>query len=111
MIRFAWLQFRTQVAIAAGALAVVAGVLALTGPNLVHLYDTTVVNCAAQHDCSTATNVFTDTDGALQVFLDFVLLVAPLLIGMFWGAPLVSRELEAGTFRLAWTQGITGPAG
>src|SRR4029077_7621347 len=30
-----------------------------------------------------------------------------LLIGMFWGAPLVSREFEAGTFRLAWTQGVT----
>jgi hypothetical protein len=24
---------------------------------------------------------------------------------MFWGAPLVARELESGTFRLAWTQG------
>jgi hypothetical protein len=29
------------------------------------------------------------------------------LIGMFWGAPLVARELETGTFRLAWTQGVT----
>jgi len=26
---------------------------------------------------------------------------------MFWGAPLVAREFEAGTFRLAWTQGAT----
>jgi hypothetical protein len=26
---------------------------------------------------------------------------------MFWGAPLVARELETGTFRLAWTQGVT----
>ena len=28
----------------------------------------------------------------------------PAVLGMFWGAPLVARELEAGTFRLAWTQ-------
>jgi hypothetical protein len=28
---------------------------------------------------------------------------APALIGIFWGAPLISRELETGTFRLAWT--------
>jgi hypothetical protein len=34
-------------------------------------------------------------------------LAVPLLIGMFWGAPLISREFEAGTFRLAWTQGVT----
>ena len=34
-------------------------------------------------------------------------LVVPVLIGMFWGAPLAARELESGTFRLAWTQGRT----
>jgi hypothetical protein len=26
---------------------------------------------------------------------------------MFWGPPLVAREFETGTFRLAWTQGVT----
>jgi hypothetical protein len=25
---------------------------------------------------------------------------------MFWGAPLIARELETGTFRLAWTQSV-----
>lgn len=107
MIRFAWLQFRMQAALTAVALTIVAVVLALTGPNLAHLYDTTVASCAAHHDCSTATTNFTGTDGPLQVFLDFLLLVVPLLIGMFWGAPLVSREFETGTYRLAWTQGVT----
>ena len=107
MIRFAWLQFRTQAAIAAGALAVIAVVLAVTAPKLVHLYDTTVANCASYHDCSTARTNFTNTDGAIQIFVDLLVLVVPLLIGMFWGAPLVSREFEAGTFRLVWTQGIT----
>ena len=28
----------------------------------------------------------------------------PLLVGVFVGAPLVSREIESGTFRFAWTQ-------
>jgi hypothetical protein len=31
----------------------------------------------------------------------------PGVIGIFWGAPLVAREVEAGTFRLAWTQSVT----
>ena len=31
----------------------------------------------------------------------------PALIGMFWGAPLIARELETGTFRLAWTQSVS----
>ena len=107
MIRFAWLQFRTQAALTAVALTIVAVVLALTGLDLAHLYDTTVASCAAHHDCSAATTNYTAADGPLQVFSDFLLLVVPLLIGMFWGAPLISREFEAGTFGLAWTQGVT----
>ena len=44
---------------------------------------------------------------------DFVAIVTylfsllPLLIGMFLGAPIVSREVEQGTHRLIWTQSIT----
>ena len=34
-------------------------------------------------------------------------ILAPALIGIFWGAPLTAHELETGTFRLAWTQTIT----
>ena len=30
-----------------------------------------------------------------------------MLAGMFWGAPLVAREIEHGTHRLAWTQGVS----
>ena len=36
-----------------------------------------------------------------------VLIAIPALLGMLWGAPLVARELENGTFRLAWTQSVT----
>jgi hypothetical protein len=36
-----------------------------------------------------------------------LLWVLPMLAGMFWGAPLVARELEHGTHRLAWTQGVS----
>ena len=31
----------------------------------------------------------------------------PLLPGLFWGAPMVASELEAGTHQFAWTQSIT----
>ncbi len=34
-----------------------------------------------------------------------LLLILPVLIGVFTGAPLLARELETGTFRFAWTQG------
>jgi hypothetical protein len=31
----------------------------------------------------------------------------PLAIGVFWGAPLLARELEHGTHELAWTQSVS----
>ncbi len=34
-------------------------------------------------------------------------MAAPLLLGVFWGAPLLAREFELGTHNLAWTQGVT----
>jgi hypothetical protein len=39
--------------------------------------------------------------------LNALVIFAPALIGLFWGVPLVAREFETGTFRLAWTEGAT----
>lgn len=36
-----------------------------------------------------------------------ILAVLPLLAGLFVGAPLIARELEFGTHRFAWTQGVS----
>jgi hypothetical protein len=36
-----------------------------------------------------------------------LLAVLPLLAGVFFGAPLLAREAEAGTLQLAWTQSVT----
>jgi ABC-2 family transporter protein len=35
-----------------------------------------------------------------------LLQVVPALIGVYVGAPVLARELETGTFRFAWTQGL-----
>ena len=64
---------------------------------------------ATSHPVGTATSsptLLTDKHRFLQN-LSFVSSLVPALIGIFWGAPLVARELEAGTFRLAWTQSVT----
>lgn len=39
-------------------------------------------------------------------FLGPLLLFLPGLLGAFAGAPLIARELESGTHRYAWTQGV-----
>jgi len=62
---------------------------------------------AAGHlDCSSPADVFNTHYQGLQ-FTVPLFLVVPLLVGLFWGAPLVAREIEHGTYRLVWTQGVT----
>lgn len=33
--------------------------------------------------------------------------IVPLMIGIFWGAPLLAGEIERGTHRLVWTQSVS----
>jgi hypothetical protein len=59
-------------------------------------------------DCGQAEDLFTG-GGARYSALWFTIplfLVLPAIVGVFWGAPLVAREVELGTHRLAWTQGV-----
>jgi hypothetical protein len=107
MIWLTWRQFRAPSVVAAGALGLLAVVLAITGPMVAHLYDTTVATCQAHHDCSVVTPSFQSYLSPLQTVIQLAMLVVPAVIGVFWGAPLISREIEAGTYRLAWTQSVT----
>lgn len=43
---------------------------------------------------------------AVYTVFGWLPIVAPALIGVFWGAPLLGREYERGTYKLAWTQGV-----
>jgi hypothetical protein len=103
--RFVWLQARTQTLITAAALAALAVVAAITGIQLSHLYSSLVVHC--QSGCDLATSQFLSHDIFMDRTLDLLAQIAPALIGVFWGAPLLTRELETGTYRLAWTQSVS----
>jgi hypothetical protein len=105
MIWLTWRQFRAQATVTFGVLAVIAVVLAITGPQLVHLYDTSVVPCQAWGDCSAAISAFVSRYSLLQG-LGLVLVIVPGIIGVLWGAPLLARELETGSYQLAWTQSV-----
>jgi hypothetical protein len=107
MIWLTWRQFRAQAVVAAAVLAVLAVILAITGPQLVHLYDTNVATCRSHGDCPAAETLLTSHYHLLQDIIGYILLAIPGIVGAFWGAPLISRELEAGTYRLVWTQSVT----
>lgn len=108
MIRFTWLRFRAQAAIACGLLVIVAVILAVTGFHMAAVYNAAVAPCQSRGDCAAALHAFPPgPDRTIWALMDALVVAAPGLIGIFWGAPLVAREFETGTFRLAWTQGIS----
>ncbi len=107
MIWASWRQFRVHAAVAAAALVVIIIVLVITGTHFAHLYDTTVANCQAKSDCTVAKSALLGTYRPLQNAASALLIAIPALVGIFWGAPLVAREFEMGTWRLAWTQGTS----
>jgi hypothetical protein len=108
MIWLTWRQFRVQFFTALGAFVVLGAILAYTGPHLAHLYNTSgITTCQASHgDCGPLIDNFTSHYVWWHAFGP-LLAAIPLLVGVFWGAPLLARELETGTYRVAWTQSVT----
>jgi hypothetical protein len=114
MIWLTWRQFRTQAVVAAAALVVLAVVLVVTGMNIAHLYNTSgIPGCHAHGNCQQVAASYINQLRANR--LDFFLYdacivlvyLAPAAMGAFWGAPLIAREFEAGTHRLAWNQSVS----
>jgi hypothetical protein len=108
--RLAWVSWRQYRLSAAGTVAFL-GVLALylliMGLKMRSAYDAAAAcsPAAGGPHCQGALNLF-DTHYATTAEVSaFVLNAAPVLAGVFAGAPILARELEAGTFRFAWTQG------
>lgn len=109
MIWLSWRQFRTSAVVTFGALAVVGVVVLVTGLQLHSAYHSTgAATCTSGADCGTVVQSFLSRFQVLQPLLDRVgLLLLPAVTGVFWAAPLVARELDSGTHRLAWTQSIS----
>ena len=112
MIWLTWRQFRTQAIIAFAAMAAYAVLLAATGPHLATLFAADGLDGCRGANCANLADYFSGsvTGGpysALWALSQGVILLAPPVIGLFWGAPLIARELETGTSALAWNQSVT----
>ena len=101
-----WRLNRSQVQISAAGLAVLAVLLLITGIAMASSYHSFLGTCAAAHTCADGHSLLFRGDGVLNALV-YATVVVPLLFGLFWGAPLLAREFEAGTNSLAWTQGVT----
>ncbi|MEU6075420.1 ABC transporter permease subunit [Micromonospora sp. NPDC047074] len=91
MIRMSLRQFRGQALVGAILLVVAAGYLVRLGGDIRAVRDP--AQLPGQY-------------GQTMLFLAAGFGLVPALIGAFWGAPLVARELETGTHRLVWSQSV-----
>lgn len=118
MIWLTWRQHRKQALYTLIALAAVAAVMVPTGIAMHHAYTNTgLAACLAKLPSTEVISGSTDTCGTqMNEFhrqfgnmapIGILFLILPALVGLFFGAPLVAREVEHGTHRLVWTQGVS----
>ncbi|MFF0448874.1 ABC transporter permease subunit [Streptomyces sp. NPDC004609] len=109
MMWLTWRQFRVQALVAAGALVIIAAYAVYLGGDIRDAYDVHQAQCRDLADCARATSQFRGAYQNTLLFLAAGLALIPAVIGTFWGAPLIARELENGTHRLVWNQSVTRP--
>ncbi len=114
MIWLTWRQHRIEILVMGVILLLFATVLLATGVNIAaESQNIGLTTCLSHHAvCLEAQGILENYVNALTgssafYFTCIVLpLILPVLTGMFIGAHAIARELEQGTYRLIWTQGI-----
>jgi hypothetical protein len=107
MIWLTWRQFRAQGITVLALLGAAAIAFLITGLDMHHSYTADLAACTPLDNCDGTFRVFQDGYQPAFGLIQLLVIVTPALIGIFWGAPLIGRELETGTHQLAWNQTVT----
>jgi len=100
-----WRQHRAQFCLVAALLAALAVLIAVTGAQVADQYHAALAACIPGQGCVHPAGLF--LGGHVVGFLIISTLGAPVLVGLFLGAPLVAAEFEAGTSQFVWMQSVT----
>jgi MFS family permease len=100
MLWLTWRQHRSQLLVTAALLAAFGLFL------LIHGLRNAVLAEEFKSDPNALEAVLRDRFGLVNKVITWLPL-APALIGLFWGAPVLAKEFEKGTHRLAWTQSVS----
>lgn len=119
MIWLTWRQHRMQAAYLFLGLLVMSAALVPIGRSMHGAFDNDGLGACLRsygnpefvrprdgEGCGNLADQFMGRFGGL-VPLAILLVLLPLLVGMFFGAPLIAREIEHGTHRFVWTQGVS----
>jgi hypothetical protein len=104
-----WRQFRAQFFATIAALAILTAYLIYLGTTIRSSYNTDIRGCLPANGCQLddAKDRFIQDYRSLVTIPAIVLIAIPAILGVFWGTPLITRELETNTHRLVWNQSIT----
>ncbi len=107
MIWVTWRQHRGMLIGVTGVLAAVSIFLLVAGLKVHHDY-AALINCrpASSDACTALNSSFNNEDWTMGNTILILMNFAPVLLGIFTGPAVLARELETGTFRYAWTQGM-----
>jgi ABC-type transport system involved in multi-copper enzyme maturation permease subunit len=111
MIWVSWRQHRSEAIACLGLLCALAAYAIVLGLSMRNSFSqNNLATCLAHSQgasCPNSVAAFDDSFGSLvNVGFWAVLLLLPGLIGIVVGAPLLGREMEMGTWRLAWSQTV-----
>ena len=101
-----WRLYRTPVIVAAAALAAFAVLLLITGLQVATDYHNALQACTAAKTCGDLGSTLNLGANPGNAFVSLSIGI-PAILGLFWGAPMVAREIEAGTSQFAWVQSVT----
>jgi hypothetical protein len=109
MIWVAWRQQRPSTVAAIAVLVIGGLVLLVSGRQMTSFArDSGLAACvAAGGDCQLLAEAFVDRYAPLLDPVSLLGALLPVAVGLLLGGPLLAREFEQGTHRLAWTQSIT----
>ncbi|MFC5180820.1 ABC transporter permease subunit [Actinomadura harenae] len=107
MIWLSWRQFRWQALTAAVTIVLAGAWLLYFGFDVRDAHSAARSACRTGSGCHQAMAEFEARYRETMYFVAAGLGLGLALLGTFWGAPMVARELEAGTHRLVWNQSIT----
>lgn len=105
----AWRQHRKQFMVAGIFLVLFAALMIPTGLHYWHTYQHALSTCGNTDTCSQVSGELFqgNGDGLILHLVPVSFLLIPIVLGLFWGVPLLAREYTDGTNKLVWTQSVS----
>ena len=104
-----WRQHRAQLITTAGLLIALGVLLLVSGREAAaYIAEHAPAGCPGPDlACGDLNAAIAERYNAIYTVYGWLPIGAPALIGAFWGAPLLGKEFERGTNKLAWTQAVS----